>query len=51
MKLSKGTQRRTVVYFSIITLMMVFTGIFMTVELKTELACQLSDRFMESRQA
>ena len=38
MKLSKGTQRRTVVYFSIITLMMVFTGIFMTVELKTELA-------------
>lgn len=38
MKLSKGTQRRTVIYFSIITLMMVFTGIFMTVELKTELA-------------
>ena len=38
MKLNKGTQRRTIVYFSIITLMMLLTSIFLTTELKSGLA-------------
>lgn len=38
MKLNKQTRRRTIVYFSIITLMMVFTAVFLTTELKTGLA-------------
>ena len=38
MKLNKGTKRRTIVYFTIITLLMVYTAIFMTTELRMGLA-------------
>ena len=38
MKLNKGTKRRTIVYFTIITLLMAYTAIFMTTELRMGLA-------------
>lgn len=38
MKLNKGTKRRTIVYFTIISLLMVFSAIFMTTELRMGLA-------------